>query len=190
LGRTGHRADQPEGPGLVRKLALVAGAAALLTSCSSGDVDESRRFQAQEAERTQQVPQTQKTELARLFLKPTGTPLATMTPDALLSDLVITTSIGSNGAPTDRAERVSRSAPSVSVAAHIANLATGEVVSVTWLTEQGEVVRSEEKPASGSAGRQWVSFSLPLAGSVGPGVYAAEIRVNGLLLDSIAFQVS
>src|SRR5262245_31695155 len=51
----------------------------LLVSCSTGDARDERKFEAQEAERTQQVPQAQKTELADTFLQPTGTPQATMT---------------------------------------------------------------------------------------------------------------
>jgi hypothetical protein len=159
----------------------------LVVSCSTGDARDERSFATQEAERTQQVPAAQKTELAKTFLQPTGTPVATQTPEALLSELVITTSVDASGAPTSDLDAVPRGSP-VILAARLTNLLGGETITVEWLDGDGAVLASQDQPATATNGPKWFSATWQ-PGGVAPGTYAAAVRVNGQLLNSIVFRI-
>lgn len=160
----------------------------LLASCSQGNAKDERKFEAREAEKTQQVPLAQQTELAQTFKQPTGTSMATFTPIALLSEIVIATSLDSSGGPANDVESVPVGSPSVIVAARLANLGGGETITFEWLNSDGAVLASEDQQASPSAGPQWYSSSWNLGG-VPAGTYAGAVRVNGQLLNSIVFTV-
>jgi hypothetical protein len=159
----------------------------LLISCSTGDARDERQFQAQEAEKTQQVPEAQKTQLAETFLQPTGTPDATYTPRALLSELVITNSLDGSGAPTSDLETVSQGSQ-VILAARITNLLGGETITVEWLNQDGVVLASQDQEATSATGPKWFTSAWQPSG-VAPGTYAAAVRVNGELLNSITFRI-
>ena len=159
----------------------------LLVSCSQGDSREERKFEAQEAEKTQQVPLAQQTELAQTFKQPTGTPVATFTPIALLSEIVIATSLDSSGGPANDVESVSPGSTAI-VAARLANLSGGETITFQWLNEDGTVLASEDQQANPSSGPQWYTSSWNVSG-VPSGNYAGAVRVNGQLLNSIMFSV-
>ena len=159
----------------------------LLVSCSTGDARDERRFEAQEAEKTQQVPEAQKTQLANTFLQPTGTPAATYTPRALLSELVITNSVDGSGAPTNDLESVSQSSQ-VIVAARLTNLLGGETITFEWLNEDGAVMASQDQQATATSGPKWFTSNWQ-PGGVPAGIYAAAVRVNGELLNSITFRI-
>lgn len=158
----------------------------LLVSCSQGDVRDERRFQAQEAKRTQQVPEAQQTELANTFMGPTGTPEATHTPIALLSELVISSGVDATGAPVDDL-KFAPAGSQVFLAARLANLVGGEIITTEWLDTNGRVVASSEQQARASSGPQWYTASWTMSGVPG-GTWAGAVRVNGQLLDSIVFQ--
>jgi hypothetical protein len=159
----------------------------LLVSCSTGDARDERQFQADEAEKTQQVPEAQKTQLAETFLQATGTPAATYTPRALLSELVITNSVDGSGAPTNDLESVSQGAQ-VILAARLTNLLGGEIITVEWLNEDGTVLESQDQEATTTNGPKWFTSTWQPSG-VPPGTYAAAVRVNGELLNSITFRI-
>jgi hypothetical protein len=159
----------------------------LLVSCSTGDSRDERRFQAQEAEKTQQVPEAQKTQLAETFLQATGTPQATYTPRALLSELVITNSVDGSGAPTSDLDSVSMSSQ-VILAARLTNLLGGEIITFEWLNEDGVVMASQDQAATATSGPRWFTSTWQ-PGGVAPGTYAAAVRVNGELLNSITFRI-
>jgi hypothetical protein len=159
----------------------------LVVSCSTGDARDEREFQAEEAERTQQVPAAQQTELAETFLQPTGTPLATQTPEALLSELVITTSVDASGAPSSDLESVPQGSP-VILAARLTHLLGGETITVEWLNGDGAVLASQEQAATATSGPKWFSSTWQ-PGGVPSGTYAAAVRVNGELLNSIVFRI-
>jgi hypothetical protein len=160
----------------------------LVVSCSQGDSREERKFEAREAERTQQVPLAQQTELAQTFLQPTGTPMATFTPIALLSEIVIATSLDASGGPANDVEAVPAGSQSVIVAARLSNLSGGETITFQWLDENGTVLASEDQQATPSGGPQWYTSSWNLSG-VSSGTYAGAVRVNGEMLNSIVFTV-
>lgn len=160
----------------------------LLVSCSTGDVQDERKFEAQEAERTQLVPEAQQTELAETFYEPTGTPQATFTPNALLSELVITTSLDGTGGPATDLEFVPRGTQSVILAARLTDLQGGETITVEWLNGDGAVLASQDQQAQAGSGPRWYTSTWALGG-VPSGTYAAAVRVNGELLNSIVFQV-
>ena len=160
----------------------------VLVSCSQGDARDERKFEAQEAQRTEQVPQAQQTELAQTFFRPTGTPAATFTPIALLSELVIATSLDSSGGPANDVSAVSAGGGSVFVAARLSSLSGGETITLQWLDANGQVLASVDQQASPTSGPQWYTSSWNLSG-VAPGVYAGAVRVNGELLNSIVFTV-
>ena len=159
----------------------------LVVSCSTGDSRDERRFEAQEAEKTQQVPEAQKTQLADTFLRPTGTPAATFTPRALLSELVITNALDGSGAPTNDLESVSSNSQ-VILAARLTNLLGGEIITVEWLNEDGAVMASQDQEAPTTTGPRWFTSAWQ-PGGVPPGTYAAAVRVNGELLNSITFRI-
>jgi hypothetical protein len=160
----------------------------LVVSCSQGDARDERQFEAREAEKTQQVPLAQQTELATTFLQPTGTPEATFTPIALLSELVVTTSLDSTGGPANDVESVPASTQSVILAARLANLVIGETITMELQNKDGEVIASGDQPAQASSGPQWYTATCDLSG-VSSGTYAGAVRVNGELLNSIVFTV-
>lgn len=159
----------------------------LLVSCSTGDARDERRFEAEEAERTQLVPQAQKTQLAETFLQPTGTPQPTHTPRALLSELVITNSLDGSGAPTNDLDSVSQGSQ-VILAARLTNVMGGEIITVEWLNEDGVVMASQDQEATTTNGPKWFT-SIWQPGGVPSGTYAAAVRVNGELLNSITFRI-
>ena len=159
----------------------------MLVSCSTGDARDERRFEAQEAEKTQQVPEAQKTQLAETFLQPTGTPAATYTPRALLSELVITNSVDGSGAPTNDLESVSQSSQ-VIVAARTDEPA-GRRDHHLRMAERGWRRDGIAGPGSdGRTGPKWFTSTWQ-PGGVTPGTYAAAVRVNGELLNSITFRI-
>jgi hypothetical protein len=190
-GSTVRRADRPSVSWLhlrgKRGALCSALAVLLLVSCSTGNSTEERWFQAQEAEKTQQVPEVQKTQLAEKFLQPTGTPEPTFTPRALLSELVITNSIDGSGAPTNDLESVSMGSQ-VILAARLTNLLGGEIITVEWLNEDGVLMATSDQEAAPTSGPRWYSASWQTSG-VAPGTYAAAVRVNGELLNSITFRI-
>lgn len=160
----------------------------VLVSCSQGNANEERKFEAREAEKTQQVPLAQQTELAQTFKQPTGTPVATFTPIALLSEIVIATSLDSSGGPANDVESVPVGSQSVIVAARLANTGGGETITFEWLNQDGTVLASEDQQAKPSTGPQWYTSSWSLSG-IPAGTYAGAVRVNGQLLNSIVFTV-
>ena len=190
-GSTAHRADRATFSWLHlhgwRGAVCSALAVLLLVSCSTGDARDERQFQADEAEKTQQVPEAQKTQLAETFLQPTGTPAATFTPRALLSELVITNSVDGSGAPTNDLESVSQSSP-VILAARLTNLLGGEIITFEWLNEDGAVMASQDQEATATSGPRWFTSTWQ-PGGVAPGTYAGAVRVNGELLNSITFRI-
>ncbi len=190
-GNTARRADLAISPWFQvrgwRGAICSALAVLLLVSCSTGDARDERSFQAQEAERTQQVPEAQKTQLAETFFQPTGTPQATFTPRALLSELVITNALDGSGAPTNDLETVSQGSQ-VILAARLTNLLGGEIITVEWLNEDGVVLASQDQQATTATGPKWFSSAWQPSG-VPSGTYAAAVRVNGELLNSITFQI-
>ncbi len=160
----------------------------LVVGCSQGDARDERRFEAREALKTQQVPQAQRTELAQTFFRPTGTPAATFTPIALLSEIVIATSLDGAGGPANDVAAVPRGTQSVILAARLANLVGGETITVQWLDANGAVLASTDQQANPSPGPQWYTASWGLGG-VPAGTYAGAVRVNGELLNSIVFTI-
>ncbi len=190
-GSTGHQADRTLPTWLHlhgwRGALCSALAVLLLVSCSTGDARDERRFEAQEAEKTQQVPEAQKTQLAETFLQPTGTPQPTLTPRALLSELVITNAIDGSGAPTNDLERVTQGSQ-VILAARLTNLQAGQIITIEWLDEDGVLMASQDQEAPTTNGPRWFTSTWQ-PGGVPSGTYAAAVSVNGELLNSITFSI-
>lgn len=158
----------------------------LVVGCSQGDARDERKFEAQEAKKTQQVPLAQQTELAQTFFRPTGTPEATSTPIALLSEIVIATALDGSGGPANDMASVPLGTQSVFLAARLANLTGGETITVQWLDANGTVIASADQQANPSTGPQWYTSQWNLGGLPG-GIYAGAVRVNDQLLNSIVF---
>ena len=114
--------------------------------------------------------------------------MATYTPSALLSELVITTSLDGTGGPATDLDSVPQGTQSVILAARLASVTGGETITVEWLDEDGTVLASQDQVASASNGPQWYTSTWQLGGVPG-GLYAAAVRVNGQLLNSIVFRV-
>lgn len=160
----------------------------LLVSCSQGDAKDERKFEMQEAEKTEQVPLAQQTELAQTFLQPTGTPVATFTPIALLSEIVIATGLDSSGGPSNDVESVSAGSGQFYLAGRLANLSGGETITMQLTDADGGVLGSQDVQANPSAGPQWYT-SVWSASGVAPGTYAGAVLVNGQMMNSIVFTI-
>jgi len=191
-GNTGRRAERGGNSGWHlhgwRGALCSALVVLLVVSCSQGDAREERRFQAKEAQKTQQVPLAQQTELAKTFFRPTGTPEATSTPIALLSELVVATSLDASGGPANDVGSVPLGTQSVILAARLAQLTGGETITFEWSSADGVLLASADQPAQPSAGPQWYTSRWELGG-VPAGVYAGVVRVDGQLLNSIVFRI-
>ena len=162
-----------------------------IAGCASGNADDARRFESQEANATQQVPAAQSTQLAEQFLQPTATPLATMTPIAGLSDLVLTTSVGSGGEPTAELRTVPAFLnQTLYVSARLSGLEPGAVVTAAWRDQDNNVLLTADVSAPSGQGPFWVAVPLSPNGAIGPGIYSIAVSVNGSFLESLAFQVA
>lgn len=161
-----------------------------LVACSTGSADESRRFQAQDAEEEQQLAAAQQTHIADQLLQPTGTPIATITPSAGISRLVLTTSPVTGSSPGNTLQSVPAfQSTTIYASANLSNLQSGQLISTIWRNEDGTIVASNEVTASPSSGSQWVSIPIQLDGSWPAGIYSVAIVVNNDQLESLAFRV-
>jgi hypothetical protein len=195
--RTGHRVST-EGrlQGTLRRRvsatnALIVSAllGIVLAGCATGDADDARRFQAQEAERTAVLPEVQATELATRFAVATPETSPTSTPIPLLARLMLTNSPGGSTASSNQLRSIpAYSSGTIYATAQVSNLVSGQVVAAIWATESGDFIAQQELTATGS-GSEWFSFPLQLTGSLGPGVYSVSIWVEGAFLDSLSFTV-
>ena len=192
LDRTVRRIPDPRRLG--RRIVLTIVIPILLVTlagCASGTADDARRFESQEAESTQQVPAAQSTQLAEQFLKPTATPLATMTPIAGLSDLAVTTSVGPSGEPTGELRTVPAFLnQTIYLVARLSDVGPGAVVSATWRDRDNNPLLTSEVSAPVGQGPFWVALPFSPNGTIGPGIYSMAVYVNGSFLESVAFQVA
>lgn len=168
---------------LVALLLVVAG-------CSTGTANDSRRFQAQEAERTPQLPGAQATHFAETFGTPESSPLPSITPRAAISELVLATSVSGNGSPGNSIQDVpANTNQTIYAVARIANIQPGQVVSALWRTEDKSVVTWVDQTPSPSSAPQWVAFPFQFGGGLARGTYSVAIVIGDELLESISFTV-
>ena len=160
----------------------------MLAGCSTGTAEDSRRFQSQEAEKLQQLPDAQATVIAEQFHPDTPTPEPTRTPSAGVSELALTSSISGDGSPGNTMQSVpARSSQTIYAVVRISNIQPGQVVSAVWRTEDGGVIASVDQTPGPSSAPQWVSFPVQLGGSLAPGTYSVAIFIGDELLESLAF---
>ena len=76
----------------------------------------------------------------------------------------------------------------VILAARLTNLLGGEVITFEWLNEDGTVLASQEQAATATNGPKWFTSTWQPS-PVPSGTYAAAVRVNGELLNSITFRI-
>lgn len=169
-------------------LALLALMVASLAGCASGDVKESRRFEAQEAGQEAVVPEYQLTTVAQEVIRPAASPHPTMTPAATLARLVLTSS-NSGGEPIDELRSVSASAGAIYAAALIANVQPGQTVSAIWIGQDENLIAQSDSVMPGGVSQAWLYFPLQLNGSLPPGNYGVVITVDGVRLESLAFRL-
>ncbi|CAN5704938.1 hypothetical protein BH23CHL4_BH23CHL4_00960 [soil metagenome] len=172
---------------------VVAGATALivLTGCANGTIDNSRRFQSQEATRVQQLPGLQATEIARQFNASPTAPQPTLTPNPGISDLALASSVSSDGSPGNTLRSIpANSSQTVYAVVRISNIQPGQVVSAVWRTEDGAIIASVDQTPEASAAPQWVSFPMQLGGAISRGNYSVAIFIGNDLLQSLAFQAT
>jgi hypothetical protein len=158
-----------------------------LAACGTGNADESRFYEEQEATQQSSVPEVQATTTARFF---SGTPDAqpTPTPRPVLAELTLATSIDGSGAPQNRVTSASAQG-TIFVAARIHDLTGGtNYVAVLGRTDNSEIARSEQSPDR-SAQNAWVSFPFAINGTIPGGEYAVFIYADGTLLGSIVFSL-
>lgn len=186
--------DGPLGIGWpVRAKRCVAGlvtfvmAVVMLAACGTGDAEESRFYQEQEATQQARVPEVQATTTARFF-SGTPAPEPTSTPWPVLSELTVSTAVGSDGAPQNRVESASAQG-TIYIAARIHDVTAGtNFVAVLGRTDNSEIARSEQSPDR-SAQNAWVSFPFAINGTLPAGKYAVFIYADGTLLGSIVFNL-
>ena len=161
--------------------------AVTLAACGTGDADESRFYEEQEATRQSQVPEVQATTTARFF---SGTPQAepTATPWPVLSEIALATSVDGSGAPLNRVKSASAGG-TIYISARIHDLTAGtDFVAVLGRTDNSEIARSEQTPDRSSQ-NGWLSFSFAINGTLPGGEYAVFIYADGTLLGSIVFSL-
>lgn len=162
-------------------------AAVTLAACGTGDAEESSFYQEQEATRQARVPEVQATTTARFF-SGTPAPEPTSTPWPVLSELTVSTSVGSDGAPQNRVESASAQG-TIFIAARIHDVTAGtNFVAVLGRTDNSEIARSEQSPDR-SVQNAWVSFPFAINGTLPGGEYAVFIYADGTLLGSIVFNL-
>jgi hypothetical protein len=158
-----------------------------LAACGTGDAEESRFYQEQEATQQAQVPEVQATTTARFF---SGTPSAepTSTPWPVLSELTLATSVAGDGSPQNRVKSASAQG-TVYIAARIHDLTAGTpFVAVLGRTDNSEIARSEQSPER-SVQNGWIAFPFAINGTLPGGEYAVFIYADGTLLGSIVFSL-
>ncbi len=194
-GRTGRRLIRFHlGPNRIRSssvrvLALIA-LVLVVAGCSTGTASDSRRFQAQEAEVTPQLPGAQATHFAQTFGTPDASPLPSVTPRAAISDLVLATSVNGDGSPGNTTQSVQANTnQTIYAVARIANIQPGQVVSALWRTEDKSVVTWVDQTPAPSSAPQWVSFPFQFGGGLARGTYSVAIVIGEELLESISFTV-
>jgi hypothetical protein len=158
-----------------------------LTACGTGDAEESRFYEEQEATHQAKVPEVQATTTARFF---SGTPEAqpTPTPRPVLAELTVATSVDGSGAPQNRVTSASVQG-TIYAAARIHDLTGGtNFIAVLGRVDNTEIARSEQSPDR-SATNGWVSFPFAINGTLPGGEYAVFIYADGTLLGSIVFSL-
>lgn len=158
-----------------------------LAACGTGDAEESRFYQEQEATQQARVPEVQATTTARFF---SGTPEAepTSTPWPVLSELTLATSVSGDGSPQNRVKSASAQGM-IYIAARIHDVTAGtNLVAVLGRTDNSEIARSEQSPER-SAQNAWVAFPFAINGTLPGGEYAVFIYADGTLLGSIVFDL-
>jgi hypothetical protein len=183
LANTGRR----RATGSARSLLAVLAVLGVLAACSTGTARDAQRAEQREATRGVILPGMQQTVVRERFFPPTPSPGATRTPIPTLEELVLATSVGSNGRPGNSVESVSRGG-TLYAAAHVHDLTAGALAVAVWGTLDGGEIARAEIPIDQSAEERWLAFPFN-AGGVGPGEYAISVYVDGSLLNSIVFRV-
>lgn len=165
---------------------MVAG---LLAACSSGNADDSRRFQAQDAQETPQLPGAQQTHFAQTFGTPDASPIPSITPHAGISDLVLASSVSPDGSPGNVIQSVSSSSnQTVYAVARIANIQPGQIVSAVWRDVDNNPISWVDQSPAPSPSSQWVNFAFQFGGAQ-RGTYSVAIVIGDDLLESISFEI-
>ncbi len=184
---TGRRDGRPPRRRTVASILTILLVATTLAACGTGDAEESRFYQEQEATQQAQVPEMQATTTARFF-SGTPSPEPTSTPWPVLSELTLATSVDGGGAPQNRVRSASAQG-TIYVSARIHDLTAGtRFVAVLGRTDNSEIARSEQSPER-SAQNGWISFPFAINGTLPGGEYAVFIYADGVLLGSIVFSL-
>lgn len=180
---------RPPTDSTIPRMLLVMLLVGVLAGCSSGTADDSRRFQAQEAEETPQLPGAQQTHFAQTFGTPDASPLPSLTPHAGISDLTLASSVNSDGSPGSTIQSVSAGSNQTTFAvARIANIQPGQVVSAVWRDKDNNPISWVDQTPAPSASPQWIDFGFQFGGAQ-RGVYSIAIVIGDDLLESISFQI-
>lgn len=163
---------------------IVVGFAA---GCVSDRAEDQRMASTREATRGAILGDTQATAIAERIRLPTPTPAPTLTTAPALANLVLASSVNSDGSPQNEIRSVPLSAGTIYAAAEISHLQAGQTVIAIWTTADGtELARSEQRIESSSS-RRWVA--LPWSpGGLPPGTYAVFIYVDDFRLNSLTFR--
>lgn len=129
----------------------------------------------------------QETMVRERFFSSSPTPGPTRTPTPTLEELVLATSVGSDGRPNDAVEAVS-GAGTLYAAAHVHDLTEGAQAVAVWGTLDGGEIARVEIPIEENAADRWLVFPFTVGG-VAPGEYVISVTVDGSLLNSVVFRV-
>ncbi len=189
-GAAGCRGLVP-GAGLLRSSVVrvypLLALALLLTGCAGGAAEEARRAEAREAATTPQLAGQQATRIAQRFFPPTPTPGPTPPPVPALDTLAITLGVDGAEAPQGHFATVPSDAGTLYAAAHLNDVAAGQVVTATWVDGVANTIATSEVEIDGGGGSRWVALPLTLNGSLPPGEYAVFLFVDDRRLGSLLF---
>ncbi|MGH2533085.1 MAG: hypothetical protein ACRDJW_12370 [Thermomicrobiales bacterium] len=188
MASTGHLPAAGSARSVARSLFAALALLAVLAACASGTARDAERAEQREATRGVILPGMQQTVVRERFFAPTPSPGATRTAIPTIEELVLATSIGSDGRPGNSVESVSRGG-TLYAAALMHDLTEGALAVAVWGTLEGGEIARAEIPIDQSASERWLAFPFNI-GSVAPGEYAISVYIDGSLMNSVVFRVS
>jgi hypothetical protein len=160
----------------------------LLAGCAGGTKDDARQAAEREATEAAVVAAAEATQVFATYFAGTPSPQPSPTPAAKLASLVLSSRIGTDGAPGDNISGVF-GASRIYAAAQIAGLQRGWTVQAVWRRADGKQVAESSVELDSVVSPMWLAFPWDVPAGAPPGDYGVFIYINGELLESLAFRV-
>lgn len=158
---------------------------ALLSGCASGRADESRIAAKKDATQGAVLPGIQATKIIEEFFASTPVVRPAPTQRPVLASLALATRVNADGTAQDVVRSVGGGG-TVYAVAEISYLNAGQTVHAVWRNAAGDEVGRSEVAVTQSTPHAFIP--LPWAAS-GSGSFAVFVDVDGVLMNSLVFQV-